>query len=652
MTRIAIAFLLYTSTMVFAQFEPPPPKTPDAATLSRIAEQTKALEAEVNGALGKFPVHAADLEIYVKAVKYIQMHQEWFTADSGKQTLAVIDQGIKRAREAKSATTPTPPWLDADGKSVARGYRSRVDGSVQPYGVVYPHGYSKSSGKKWRLDVHLHGRDSSLTEVKHLNQHSGREAPKDQDFILINIYGRGNNAYRWAGEEDVWEVIADFIQNEARRGRTSVDPQRMVLKGFSMGGAGTWHLGLRHPSAFAALQPGAGFTNTHGYIAKLPDPLADYQERCLTIYDAYRYAPNVANVPVVAYSGEIDKQRQAAVNIEKAIETGSYPKPMVHLIGPGLEHKFPPEWQKKAEAELQKHVGDGKGRAAFPEKVRLTTFTLKNARCDWVEVLGLVRHYDPTLVDAQWTKAGVVATTQNVTKLRLTPPKSANGPINLTIDGQKLVIARFDQPFTLVKNRGNWVLDNVVRFDGKRPGVQGPIDDAFCGPFLCVIGTANTNHPEIDSAVKAQFDRFQREWKKHMRGELPFKKDIDVTASDRQSKNLILFGDPASNSLVAEVLPKLPLNWTSQSLQFAGKTYDAKTHLPMMIQPSPFAPDRYVVLNSGHTFHDEDFRGTNALLYARLGDYAIVRPTPTEKNRAAFDVVTAGIFGENWQPVK
>ena len=72
-----------------------------------------------------------------------------------------------------------------------------------------------------------------------------------------------------------------------------------------MGGAGTWHIGLRHPDRFAVLQPGAGFTTTHGYIAKLPDPLPRYQEKCLRIYDAYRYAENAFNVPIVAYSGEM-----------------------------------------------------------------------------------------------------------------------------------------------------------------------------------------------------------------------------------------------------------------------------------------------------------------------------------------------------------
>jgi len=44
-----------------------------------------------------------------------------------------------------------------------------------------------------------------------------------------------------------------------------------------------------------------------------------------------------------------------------------------------------------------------------------------------------------------------------------------------------------------------------------------------------------------------------------------------------------------------------------------------------MIYPSPFSSDHYVVVNSGHTFHADDFKGTNALVYPRPGDHAMLR---------------------------
>ena len=55
---------------------------------------------------------------------------------------------------------------------------------------------------------------------------------------------------------DVFEVLHHFVNYERAYNRNLIDPARIVLRGFSMGGAGTWHLGLHHPDQFCV--PGAG----------------------------------------------------------------------------------------------------------------------------------------------------------------------------------------------------------------------------------------------------------------------------------------------------------------------------------------------------------------------------------------------------------
>src|SRR5262249_29815980 len=105
----------------------------------------------------------------------------------------------------------------------------------------------------------------------------------------------------------------------------------------------------------------------------------------------------------------------------------------------------------------------------------------------------------------------------------------------------------------------------------------------------------------------------------------------------------------SSNSLIAQVLPGLPLKWTKKQIRFAGKAYDAARHVPALIYPSPLATDRYVVLNSGHTFGAADFRGTNALLYPRLGDFAVLKLSAAKKDPLAVEVVTGGLFDDFWR---
>ncbi|MGE3808344.1 MAG: hypothetical protein AB7K24_27090, partial [Gemmataceae bacterium] len=247
------------------QFEPPAANVPDAATRKAIEAKTAELARRVAAlAKGNQPDDLlAEVEIYLKAAEWMLQHKEYYHKDAGKWTLAILDEGLNRAGLLERSESP---WRYAPGQDVSRAYRSRVDGSVQPYSIALPLDYGKDKTKKWRLDVVLHGRDSSISEVKFLNQHNGKATPKDQPFVRLDIYGRGNNAYRWAGETDVHEAIAAFLAAEKKAGRDLIDPRRIVLRGFSMGGAGTWHLGLHHPDRWCVLGPGAGFTTTHGYI--------------------------------------------------------------------------------------------------------------------------------------------------------------------------------------------------------------------------------------------------------------------------------------------------------------------------------------------------------------------------------------------------
>ena len=159
----------------------------------------------------------------------------------------------------------------------------------------------------------LHGRDASISEVRFIDTHQGKPHPKDEPGLILHVFGRGNNAYRWAGEADVFEAI-DAVRRNYR-----VDGSRIVLRGFSMGGAGAWHLGLHHPGTWCSVEAGAGFTETRRH-AKI-DGFPDYQEKALHIYDAVDYARNAFDVPIAAYGGEDDPQLRASVNVRDALES-------------------------------------------------------------------------------------------------------------------------------------------------------------------------------------------------------------------------------------------------------------------------------------------------------------------------------------------
>jgi predicted esterase len=658
---LAAAAVLFVASAVAAQsqnFAPPQPKVPDAETRQTITQRTKALGEAVAdlAAAGVRDPFLADVAVYHKAAEWLARHGEFYQEDTAKQAIAVLDRGLLRATFARRGETP---WLFQPAISSVRGYRSRVDGSLQPYAVTYPADYGKARGADWRLDVVLHGRDNTLTEVKFLHQFANRPAAKDQTWVQLDIFGRGNNAYRWAGETDVLEALEHFLSTENVLGRGQlIDPSRIVLRGFSMGGAGTWHLGLHRPDRWCVIGPGAGFTVTKGYAGGLPDPLPVWQDKCLHIYDAADYAENAADVPVVAYSGSKDKQIAAARNIEERLKPLGIP--MTHLVAEGLEHQFPPEWQKKAGEEYAKYAGPGKGRPDFPDSVAFTTWTLKYPSCAWVELLSLDEHYRKANVTAKRTPAGYEITTANVRAFRFTPRKRDSSPGVVTVDGKDVELGRFDRgepaQVVLEKHGDAWrsVLPQLLLGDWQRHprkvrGLTGPIDDAFTEAFLVVRPTGDAWHAGPAKYSADDLERFRAEWSKFFRGELPVKDDTAITAEDIASKHLILFGDPSSNVILGQAIGRLPLTWTKDKLEMAGKAADPSSHVPVLIYPNPLNPARYVVVNSGHTFHAADFLGTNALLFPRLGDFALLHPAPTEKDPLAAEIVTAGLFDDDWK---
>jgi predicted esterase len=670
-------FLLVASAMSASaaqEYAPAPSQPPDEATRKKIDAKMGKLADKISAIRSKnaedkmLDTFLADVEVFHQAARRIVQHNEFFQKESAAWTLDSLDNGLNRIGQIERFLQPDPlgaaqrdklTWLESFGTSVVRGYRSMVDGSVQPYAVSLPEEYG-STNKKWRVEIVLHGRDANLNEIKFQHQFNDKNVPADLDSIRIDIFGRGNNAYRWAGETDILEALNHFetIEKLAGRGKL-LDRRRMVLRGFSMGGAGTWHLGLHRPGDWCVLGPGAGFTATHGYVKGLAADLGWPQEQMLRIYDAVAYAENAFDVPIVAYAGAKDPQLQAARNIEAALAGVTFPYSLKVLVAPDLEHEFPPEWQRKAQEAYEPFMR--KGRDENPKRVRFVTYTLRYPSCDWVDILGLEKHYDRAMVDAEKTEDGLKVTTANINRLRLRVSKEELSETTISIDGQKVVARPWDYKthefhVFLEKRQGTWaatmpqrIAIEQFRNPRKMGGLQGPIDDAFTGPFLCVRATGQPWSEQLDDYATACLKRFQDEWSKYMRGDLPVKNDTDLTADDIANKNLILFGDPGSNSILANVLDGLPIQWTRESFTVAGKTFPAAECVPCMIFPNPLNPMRYVVLNSGHTFHAEDFKGTNALLYPHLGDYAVMRPNAKGPILQNERVELNGLFDDSWK---
>jgi len=641
-------WLMFVMTAAVTAAQAPPAAVPPNAEerrdiekkMTELASRVKALAA-----IKVDPALVADVDVYRKAAEYIlRFPEEFATKAFASDTVRVLDTGLTRARELEAGAAS---WPKRRGH-IVRAYMSRLDGSVQPYGLTIPASYDGT--KPVRLDIWQHGTNRTLNEVAFIiQQESDRPIPPEQDYIQIEPLGRTNVSYRWAGEADMFESLASVQQ------RYNIDPKRIVLRGFSMGGASTWHLGLHHPGRWAAIEAGAGYTETRRYGRR--ETLPPYQEAMLRYYDAVDYSLNAFNTPTVGYGGEDDAQLQASVNIREQLTNEGFrfrqdgpfrwvtnDLRALFLIGPKTGHSWHPDSRTESNAFIAKAL-ETAGHA--PNHVRFVTYTTRFNQSHWLTVDGLEETYKRGEVDATRSPDGkqYAVTTKNISGLSF---DSSGGAF--TIDGQTLnaganpsaVAQPFRAAVTFDKKNGTWTIAKGASSGLRKVhGLQGPVDDAFMDAFLCVRPTGTAWNPVARDWAGKTLDVFSANFAKWLRGDVRVKDDRLISAGDIAEYNLILFGDPGGNSVMAKVIAKLPIRWTKSEIEVGTQKFSAADHVPVLMYPNPLNPKRYVVINSGHTFGDEDFRGTNAWLYPRLGDYSVVK--------ANGDVALSGFFDEHWR---
>jgi hypothetical protein len=199
------------------------------------------------------------------------------------------------------------------------------------------------------------------------------------------------------------------------------------------------------------------------------------------------------------------------------------------------------------------------------------------------------------------------------------------------------------------KTGTKWALaDDDSKTLRKRHDLQGPIDDAFFDGFLMVRPTGIAMNDMVGNWTKSELDHAVKMWRTQMRGDAPVKDDVAVTDADIASNNLVLWGDPQSNKVLARIADKLPVKWTADSIVLGTRKFPSATNAPVMIYPNPLNPRKYVVINSGMTMR-EYAESNNALQVAYLPDYAVVDLTTPPDARWPGKIAVAGFFGENWQ---
>jgi hypothetical protein len=595
-----------------------------------------------------------DVEVLVRAVRLALEQNLFFRKSEPEIASKLLDEAERRLRAVKSGERGLQLLGLSAGPTdqpqlLVGGFRSRIDDSVQPYGLVVPAHY-KPSGAAHRVDVWLHGRGDTKTEVPFLNERMtkvGRYAP--ENTFVLHPFGRHCNAFKFAGETDVYESLAHLGT------LIPVDDRRVAIRGFSMGGAGCWHLAVHDPGRWFAANPGAGFVDTivyQGWKNATPFPIDETRRKLLNWYDVLPWVTNLSNTNTIAYSGEVDKQKQAADRVAAAAKAADVN--FSYVIGAGMGHKIDPA----SAAEIDSVINSWSQQTDETTRQRLdvVSFTLRYNRVDWLAVTGLEQHWSRGRAKARLTSDNAIEIkTDGITRLALDFRDSGwpHQPIavELTIDDQQLTLDDWD-PATgiqceLVRGDHWSQVENIDAAIRKRPGLQGPIDDAFCDRFIFVKSSRPAQHGVVQRWIDRELAYAQKRWSRLMRGEIRIVEDVDVTEDQIKSCHLICFGDFTSNRYLNGIAPHLPIEWTSKALTVGSLEIKPDTHVAAFCFPNPRNPDRYVVVNSGMTYR-EFSNVSNSRQIAMLPDWAVIDVCVDSDDIFPGKIVADGFFDEQW----
>jgi predicted peptidase len=120
------------------------------------------------------------------------------------------------------------------------------------YLLFLPKGYDAKSEKRWPLILFLHGAGERGSDVWKVATHGPpKNVTSKPDFPFIVVSPQCPEHQIWSNDK-LLLLLEEIVKTQA------VDKSRVYLTGLSMGGYGTWDLGLSHPELFAAMVPICG----------------------------------------------------------------------------------------------------------------------------------------------------------------------------------------------------------------------------------------------------------------------------------------------------------------------------------------------------------------------------------------------------------
>ena len=527
-----------------------------------------------------------------------------------------------------------------------RTFRSGVDGSVQYYAVNPAQDRSPASRPALVLSVHGAG-------VEAVNQAGSYESKSWAAIVApTNRRPYGFDWEDW-GRIDAFEAMADFRQ------RYPIDPSRVYLTGHSMGGHGAWILGVQFPELFAAIGPSAGWISFRTYASRQRDEgtteIEKLASRPLAQGDTLGLVRNTNNYGVYILHGEKDESVPVAQSRQMAKTLAEFHKDFVYHEEKEAQHWWDKSDEPGTDCVDWPPMFDFFARHALPrpEQVRDMEFTTVNpgvsARCRWATVEAQIEPLKSSSVRLRVDPAmkRFTGTTENVARLALDlsvlPQLDA---VLVRLDGQEVKAVPQGPTLWLYKKDAAWTVGDAPSPAHKGPRRSGPFKDAFRNRMVFVYGTKGTAEERAWAFEKARFDAECFQYQGNGAVEVVADRDFDPAAEP--DRNVILFGNAATNSAWAPLVGSSPVRVDKGFITVDGKRLEGRDLACLFLRPRPNSDIACVGVISGTGILGMRLTNTRSYLYAGYALPDLVIFSSDVGKVGGQGIKLAGFFGNDW----
>jgi predicted esterase len=447
-------------------------------------------------------------------------------------------------------------------------YRADNDGSLQPFVRFLPQTYSPDT--KYPLLVYLHGYSPYLNIANWSLPCEGLvEFADSVNACMVMPFGRSNTDFQGIGEQDVLRVIREMTL------RYSIDPDRIFLVGFSMGGMGAWTIAAHFPYLFAGAIIISGRADYYFWHKLERKQLSSPKRELIDREFGAGLLENLAHLPILSFHGTADR----LIPVGEARHMAS----LMKQVSPEFRHhEFPDQdhWITElvfAHSSTKEMIA--KRSLTYPETFAYRSWHPFYQRAWWIRI----ESFGPTppyQIEVKKIGDKLVVSGKNVEAVSFDRKRMPESIRN----------AEVEKEGTIRVTETDFGLERIPC--PETPWPAGGIRDVFLKPFAFVDASAAD---EIGEPAATRI----RKWADFAKGQARIRKETDLTDEEKRSWNLYVCGEPETSPLVAELLKTATIRIDGDHYLVADKKFPRTGNGILLMMRSPWNPEREIVVECG-----------------------------------------------------